>query len=313
MHFLDSAFVLATLVSLVASQAPVAKGCTREQLISARDDFWKAAEAGSEPKLGASVKVALNNKITPLASTPFAKIKSSKFTALFVQAVDTEICEIATFRVAADQVLSTRLKLDSAGAISEVEFLQAIQGDQFFRPSGFPATTPPMFSEKQIAHAPPTIPSQWTPAGGMFDHKAAINKSTCKAMTGEARLWTRKELIYAANSYCDGLKGAPYDSCTFSGKSCPRNENGVTTTQNCGVGMGMFGFTTRGRRWVADTETGVVLGAFYFEYSTAAAANNLFLHEYFKVREGALSYIFAPMKNIPHSQAAAKTFAEETS
>ena len=72
----------------------------------------------------------------------------------------------------------------------------------------------------------------------------------------------------------------------------------------------MFGFTVKGRRWVADTQTGVVLGVFFFQYSTVGS--NLFLHEYFKVSRGTLAYIFAPMKNIPHAQAAANTFSQET-
>jgi len=54
----------------------------------------------------------------------------------------------------------------------------------------------------------------------------------------------------------------------------------------------------RGRRWTVDTETGVVLGAFYFDYSGIAsrAGKNLFLHEYFKVDKAGLLYIFAPMR-----------------
>jgi hypothetical protein len=293
-----------------ATPAPAVKGgCTRELLISTRDAFWKSAGAG-QPKLASGAKIAFNNKaVSSLAGTPYASIKTSTWTALTAQAADTETCNIATFRVSSQQILSTRLKVDaSSGAISEVDFLQAIQGDQFFRPTGFPSTTPPMFNAKQVPHAPPTIPSVWTPAMGMFDHRAEVKQATCKATSGAPRPWTRRELIYAASSYCDGLKGKPFDSCVFSGKSCPRNENGVTTTQNCGVGTGIFGFTVRGRRWVVDTDTGVVLGVFYFDYGSGS---NLFLHEYFKVQSGALAYIFAPMKNIPHAQASARTFESE--
>ncbi|QDS71404.1 hypothetical protein FKW77_003166 [Venturia effusa] len=300
------AFVLSALPLLVPAE------CTRESLIAARDAFFKGAPAAPK-NLAANAKVALNNKPTPLDSTPYPKIPSSTWTQLQAQAVDTEICEIATFKVATQQLLSTRLKLDSAGAISEIEFLQAVQGDQFFRPSGFPKTTPPMYNQKQTAAPPPKIPQQFTPEMGMFDKKESISKATCKAGSGAPRLWTRKELMYAASSYCDGLKGAPYDSCVFAGSSCPRNENGVTTTQNCGRGTGVFGFTTRGRRWTVDTETGVVLGVFYFDYGAGLAGlapQNLFLHEYFKIQAGTLAYILAPMKNIPHNQAALKTFTQ---
>jgi len=213
--------------------------------------------------------------------------------------------------------------------------LQAVQGDQFFRPTGFPSTTPAMWTSKQVPGKPPKIPASWTPIGGTPGKD--VNKATCKAGNGEARLLTRKELIYTASTYADGLRGEPWGSCVIGhGSSCPRNENGVTTTNNCAVGAGMFGFLTRGRRWVADPETGVVLGAFYFDYggkgpggrggadgasSSEAPGNpvpgaksggsNLFLHEYFKVEAGGLAAIYAPMKNIPGSQASAATFEGE--
>lgn len=122
----------------------------------------------------------------------------------------------------------------------------------------------------------------------------------------------RKELIYVASTYCDGLHGAPWSGCVVGGSSCPRNENGVVTTKNCAVGTGVFGFTVRGRRWVADPETGVVLGIFYFDYASQAGAklmgSDLFLHEYFKVDAGKLANIYAPMKNIPRAQAENKLF-----
>jgi hypothetical protein len=290
---------LKTLVTIVSIATVASAQCGRTQLIQARDAFWKSATSGAQPaSLASNVKVALNNEIVPLSKTPFPTIGKSTFSKLNVQAIDTEACEIATFRVATDQVLSTRLKINSAGAISEVEFLQAVKGDQFFRPSGFPNTTPAIFEEKQTPYPPPTIPASWTPAKGMLDQPGKVNKATCKATSGIARLWNRNELLYAASSYADGLKGAPFDSCVFTGPSCPRNENGVTTSQNCAKGTGNFKFNTRGRRWTVDTDTGVVLGAFYFEYSRSAG-KNLFLHEYFKVDKGGLRYIFAPMVGIP--------------
>jgi hypothetical protein len=149
-----------------APAAPLAdgKGCSRQALIAARDTFWQSAPA-APANLAPGAKIALNNKITPLASTPFTTLKTSTWSQLKVQAVDTEICQIATFRVSSQQVLSTRLKIDSTGSITEVEFLQAIQGDQFFRPTGFPQKEPPMFNAKQVPHAPPTIPAVWVSNG----------------------------------------------------------------------------------------------------------------------------------------------------
>jgi hypothetical protein len=168
-------------------------------------------------------------------------------------------------------------------------------------------------NRKLACHQPSPISFSVNNQGHPGVPKEDLKPATCKTGAGPARELNRNELIFVANSYCDGLNGKPWDSCVFGGSSCPRNENGVITTQNCAVGLGAFGFTTKGRRWVADTELGVVLGMFYFDYSkygslAASAPFNLFLHEYFKVDAGKLAHIFAPMKNIATKDATAKIF-----
>ncbi|KAF1991783.1 hypothetical protein K402DRAFT_388330 [Aulographum hederae CBS 113979] len=66
----------------------------------------------------------------------------------------------------------------------------------------------------------------------------------------------------------------------------------------------MFDWAVINRRWVADTQTGVVLGMFNFDYANkfkvgeVAVPFTLWLHEYFKVEAGKLSFIYAPMKNL---------------
>jgi hypothetical protein len=314
-----------TFSILLLQAASALAECTRPSLIAARDEFFKAGASRGSAKLASNAKVAFNNKITPLGSTPFANLTS--FTNLKVEAVDTAACQIATFRVSPSQVLSTRLKIDESGSISEVEFLQAVQGDTFFRPAGFPSTTPELWTSKQKPGVPPKIPASWTPVGG--SPSKVVDKGTCKTGVGPARLLNRKELLYISATYADALKGEPWGSCVIGGRSCPRNENGVTTTQNCAIGPGMFNFLVRGRRWVVDTDTGVVLGAFYFDSGLgpltdtsvgpgAPGAENkakntrLFLHEYFKVEAGVLAGIYAPMKTIPAAQATAHTFEGET-
>jgi hypothetical protein len=299
------------LGTFLAAASVVAGECTREALIEARDNFFKGPSGGA--KIASEAKIVFNQKVTPLASTPYSKLTG--FTQLLVQAVDSFACDIATFRVSSSQLISVRLKIDEAGTISEVEILQAISGDQFFRPTGFPSTTPAIWSAKQKPGVPPTVPQSFNVKnqGHPGVPKADIKPGTCKTGAGAARLLTRTELIFVANSYADGLNGAPWDSCVFGGSSCPRNENGVVTTNNCAVGLGAFGFTTKGRRWVADTETGIVLGQFYFDYSkygalAQAAPFNLYLHEYIKVDAAKLAYIFAPMKNIATKDATAQLF-----
>jgi hypothetical protein len=305
-----------SLSFLLGTAAVVSAECSREALISTRDNFFKSAAAKADvAKLSPAAKIALNNKITPLAQTPYANLTG--FTQLLVQAVDTETCDIATFRVSDSQVLSTRLRIDkTSSSVTEIEFLQAVAGDQFFRPAGFPATNPALFDQKQTPVVPPFIPASFAESNAPAIPKADIDTTKCKASNETARLLTRKELVYVATTYTDGFRGEPWNSCVQGGSSCPRNENGVTTTFNCALGLPMFGFDVKGRRWVADVETGVVLGQFYFGYLEGGFTSlgnllpaQLFLHEYFKVDKGKLAYIFAPMKNIPKDQASATVFA----
>jgi hypothetical protein len=301
--------VLSTWTALISAQ------CGRTQLIQARDNFFQAGKTGAAPSIASSAKIAYNNKRTPLAKTPFALIGNSTWSKLNVEAVDTEKCEIATFRVAKEMLLSTRLKLDAnSGSINEVEFLQAVSGDILFLPSGFPSETPALWMAKQIPHPPPIIPSQWTPAGGMLNHSSSVSKSNCKATKGDPRLWTRRELAYAVSSYADGLRGKdPFTSCVFDSGWCPRVENGIPTSWNCAQFL-FFDFNVQGRRFTVDTETGVVLGAFYFDSKGTQALVNkqLFLHEYFKVEKGGLKYIYAPMIGLPSAQATAEIYEQET-
>jgi hypothetical protein len=304
---LTTPLIVAAGPALVSAQE--AAGCTRALLTQTRDNFFKAGASRSQSslKLAPGVKIALNNKpVSGLGQTPFPTLTG--FTNLKVEAVDVETCQIATFRVSSSQILSTRLRVTPAGALSEVEFLQAVRGDQFFRPTGFPSSTPLLWSSKQKPGRPPKIPASWTPIAGTPGRD--VNRATCRAGAAAPRLLTRQELIYVAASYADGLRGEPWGSCVIGhGSSCPRNENGVTTTPNCAKGAGMFGFLTRGRRWVADVDNGVVLGAFYFDYGGKGPKGatgsvgpgapspgggkgfNLFLHEYFKVEQGGLAGI----------------------
>jgi hypothetical protein len=309
-------FSIISISSLLGTVALVSAECSRDALISTRDNFFKSAAAKADvTKLSPTAKIAMNNKITTLSQTPYANLTG--FTQLLVQAVDTETCDIATFRVSDSQVLSTRLRIDgTSGSVTEIEFLQAVAGDQFFRPSGFPAKNPAIFDQKQTAVSPPYIPASFAENKAPAIPKADIDTTKCKTSTDPARLLTRKELVYVATTYTDGFRGEPWNSCVQGSSSCPRNENGVTTTPNCAIGLPMFGFDVKGRRWVADVETGVVLGQFYFDYMEGGFSsmgsllpNQLFLHEYFKVDKGKLAYIFAPMKNIPKAQASAAVFA----
>lgn len=289
-------------LSLLGAATVASAACTREALTSALDAMW----AGS-PKTASDILITLNNKkVAALADTPYAKIKTTAWTDLKPTAVDTETCEIATLRNSPDVMISLRLKVDEkTGAINETEFVSADKAVDVWMPEGFPTTTPALYTTAQKAAPPPEIPAVWTEKFGMFNNAQSVDAAKCKATSGAARLWTRKELIYAASSYVDGLKGAPFDACIFDGGSCPRIENGVQTSENCAGDAGLFGFSSKNRRYVADTETGVVLGSFYFANEDPAT---LFVHEYFKVNEGKLAEALAVMTTIPQAQAAAAVY-----
>jgi len=286
---------------LFASAASAA--CTRETLSSARDAFFKG-----KPTLAPSAKIAFNQKLQKDLSL-FKDLQS--FTPFNIEALDTTSCDIATFRVSDKQLLSVRLRVSNA-SITEVDALQAVSGDQFYMPAGFPKTTPAIFTQKQTPGTPPNIPASFTAAKGV--PRADINAKTCKAGKGAARVLNRKELVYVASTYADGLYDMKSGACVLGTGKCPRIENGMQTTGDCAVATGVFGFDVRGRRWVADEETGVVLGIFYFDLSPWGTAisqilpTNLFLHEYMKVDKGGLAYIYAPMKWVPKADAQATIF-----
>jgi hypothetical protein len=194
----------------------VAGACSRQQLISIRDAFFQGGEAKaaspSGVKLAANIKVVFNNVVqTSLMASPYSKMGG--WTGFNVEAVDTDACQIATFRVAPVQLLSTRLMIDDSGALSEVEFLKAVSGDQFFSPSGFPKTTPAMWTTKQNPGFVPNIPAAWVPATGTPTNAIAAN---CATTAGSPRVLNRKELIYVASTYCDSLQGTSWSRCALA-------------------------------------------------------------------------------------------------
>lgn len=87
--------------------------------------------------------------------------------------------------------------------ITEVDGLQAVSGDQFFRPSGFHKTAPTIFDAKHKPGLPPSIPIRWTPATS--SPKANVNTVNYKKGNGAPRTLNRKELVYVASSYADRL------------------------------------------------------------------------------------------------------------
>jgi hypothetical protein len=125
----------------------------------------------------------------------------------------------------------------------------------------------------------------------------------------EAVVANRKQLVQVADSYPSGIQSGN-SSAVLAAKDCPRFENGVKTTPSCAGNMELFIWPVTDRRWVADTQKGVVMGSFFFNYRdgkgtmnkqgirSANGTTGLWLHEYFKIREGKIVDVWAAMQTL---------------
>jgi hypothetical protein len=226
------------------------------------------------------VKITQNNQLLPnLAASAYANITGFA-KGYRLDAIDTDLCQIATFALpsegAATAVMSTRLKVAGAdGAITEIEILNALKGSHaLFNTANFPDKTPGVWLAPQ----------------------------------GSAPI-TRAELVNIVDTYPQGLQVGK-DEGVLAGADCPRLENGVQTTKHCNVGMNNFRWPVTDRRWVADTKTGVTMGAFFFHYRNGTGLMNqrgirsnssktgLWLHEYFKVQDRKIVDVSAAMQTL---------------
>lgn len=268
---------------LLLSAALCSAECTRESLRAASDAFFKSAFAKSTTptfKLSPKVKITQNNQLLPnLAASAYANITGFA-KGYRLDAIDTDLCQIATFALpsegAATAVMSTRLKVAGAdGAITEIEILNALKGSHaLFNTANFPDKTPGVWLAPQ----------------------------------GSAPI-TRAELVKIVDTYPQGLQVGK-DEGVLAGADCPRLENGVQTTKHCNVGMNNFRWPVTDRRWVADTKTGVTMGAFFFHYRNGTGLMNqrgirsnssktgLWLHEYFKVQDRKIVDVSAAMQTL---------------
>lgn len=243
--------------------------CTRETLQSTIDSIFTTAFAKSKSglSLSPSIKISQNNiLLKTIEQTAWANI-TAFYKPFRVSAIDQGICTAATFILATQAgepaLMSVRVKTEDASTtITELEILSALKGSHmFFAPNAFD-TAPAMWAAKD--------------GGGL----------------------TREKLIEIADLYPSGIQKGD-GSAIPQGTTCPRIENGVQTTATCAKGLFMFKQPVRDRRWVADTETGNVLGAFYFDKMAAKGVNyGLFLNEYFKIIGGKMSGIQAVMKEV---------------
>jgi hypothetical protein len=275
--------MLLSSLSLMATVAIVSAACTRESLKTTSDAFFKSAfakaAAPSGLTLSPSVKITQNNQLLgSLGASAYAN--STAFVKPWhIDAIDVDICSIATFVVVKQAgetaLLSLRLKVaPEDGAVKELEILNALKGaHSLFTPEGIPQQTPAKWLEPL------------------------------------AKPHTRDELVQIVDTYPESMQNGD-SKLAKTAKDCPRLENGSKTTDSCGSAMELFKWPVTDRRYVADTKTGVVLASFFFHYKDGTGTMNkmglrpsnmttgLWLHEYFKVENGQMILVDAAMQTL---------------
>jgi len=261
---------LSNIVPAVLFATSTTAICTRDTLQKSLDTFTaklngQAYTIDPSPTL----KVTQNNiPLTSLSLSAWANT-TSLYSPFNITAIDTATCQIAHFMIPKQgtppvpALMSLRLKTTETGAWTEVEILNVLRGSHaFFKPEYFVDEAPAMWS---------------TPTTGNL---------------------TRQELEEITNLYPSGIQAGD-GSAIPQGATCLRIENGVKTTENCSKGLIAFKQIVRERRWVVDTVTGVVLGAFYFDKPASKGSTyGLWLNEYFKIDGGKMIGIQAAMKEL---------------
>lgn len=181
-------------------------------------------------------------------------------------------------------IVTLRLKVEDR-KITEAEWIIARKGDPGIgEGAGGQATAAYFDADYLVANPPP----------------AEKNFNVTKA----SRL-TRTELIAITNTYFDGLS-AHDGRQILAHPGCPREENGVLTTQRPLQGGGVSDCTSEGamanifavtaRRYpVVDEEQGVVLGIALFQRRPGLAWRRNLLGEWFWIDQGKIRTIFAAM------------------
>ena len=257
-------------VSIFHNAVLSSAACSRPILQSALDNLFKTIEKSSAPsiKLAPTVKIAKNNVLVKsIAETGFGNFtrwaKPFKITVL-----DEATCNVAAMSVPKygnnTQILSTRIQVTPTGDVTELEL--------FF--TG--ANTNFIFFGDYLPDSPGVIWSAKDPA-------------------------PRADLLKSMDAYASGITSGDGNMVKVA-PDCSRYENGFRIGANlpkgqiglgfgaCNSGFALIKVPVVGRRWYIDSETGVGLGSFMF-------SSAMWLHEYFKVRDGKIMQIYAGMQN----------------
>jgi hypothetical protein len=284
----------ATLPGLVFS------ACSRSDMQNTLDGFFQSAfDRSSSAKQGAlslspDVRITQNNiLLKSLEDSAWGNI-TSFYNKWKITVIDTEVCEAACYCILNQKsttqkqvpaIMGIRIKQDAnSGRIREVEMVNLLDGGPgilrgMFRPD----------NNETYSDATETF---W---------QSSQNGNVSRA-----------ELIKVANSYPDGIQAGDGKNIPI-GNACPRWENGVQTAggskifknttqpRYCRDGLDEFKQPVEYRRWLADTETGVVLGLFYFSHRKSPLVDAFdkewgnWLNEFFKIQNGKMVGVHAIM------------------
>jgi hypothetical protein len=262
----------------------VSAACSRENLSTASQDFFRTVLLKSNPRfpagwiLSKAIKISENNVIVHSLNDTMYATMTGLASAYKIEVADTITCDIATLFIAKESnsstIASLRIRM-SQDEIWEVEILKATKGSHaLFAPDNFPSSAP--------------------------THWRQSNKTT-----------ERARLVAVADSYAQALQEGN-NTMALAAFDCPRLENGNQTTLHCGANMDLFKWPVTDRRWVADPSTGVVMGSFFFHYKDGKGKMSqmglkdrgpdskvgLWLHEYFKIENGKIVDVSAAMKTL---------------
>jgi hypothetical protein len=274
--------------------------CLRSDMQNTLDGFFQSAferSSGTKknsPALSTNVKITQNNILLKSLEDSAWGNTTSFYNKWKITVIDTDVCEVACYCILNQKsstqkqvpaIMGIRIKKDNnENLIRELEMVNLLDGGPgilrgMFRPD----------NNETYSDATETF---WkSPQNGTL---------------------TRAELIKTANSYPDGIQAGDGRNIPI-GNACPRWENGVQTAggskpfnnktqpRNCRDSLDEFKQPVEHRRWLADTETGVVLGLFYFSHRKSPLVDAFdkewgnWLNEFFKIQKGKMVGVHAIM------------------
>jgi hypothetical protein len=284
-------FYLSILSHTTFSQAV----CSRQQLQAVSDAFVKHGGAASQ-KYTPNAKISVNNKfVKDISDTIFSKVEGLGRN-FRLDAIDEATCNFGTFAfvktsTSNSTLISVRAKLETSGAITEVEVIDTSSGRGFGGKGGGSGG-----GKGRSPLTPPEVTQLW---------KEPIVK-------GSSALPSRDQLLAILDTYPAGIQAGTAKNVQTS-KGCMRIENDMLNVQ-CAVAYEALKFPVTNRAYFPDMKTGISLTKFYFDQEKKggmmAAMGNLWIHEYMKITDGKIQEIRAAFITFPSGKGQSAPFKD---